>query len=66
MTLTIGRPHVRFDAELAVAALTNIAERQARPTSRSVLEVQYDADERHLAESILTPDTGADLVHAPT
>ncbi len=50
MTLTIGRPHVSVDPELAVAALTYIAERQARPTLHSVFKVLYDAEKRHLAE----------------
>jgi hypothetical protein len=49
MTLTIGRPH-SVDPELAVAALTYIAERQTRPTLHSVFKVLYDAEKRHLAE----------------
>jgi len=49
MTLMIGQPHA-VDPELAVAALTYIAERQARPTLHSVFKVLYDAEKRHLAE----------------
>jgi len=50
MTLTIGRSHHSVDVELAVAALTYIAERQARPTLHSVFKVLYDAEKRHLAD----------------
>jgi hypothetical protein len=49
MSLTIGRPHT-VDPELAVAALTYIAERQTRPTLHSVFKVLYDAEKRHLTE----------------
>lgn len=50
MTFTMGRPHLSVDPDLAVAALTYIAERQARPTLHSVFKVLYDAEKRHLAE----------------
>jgi hypothetical protein len=50
MTLTVGRTHATIDAEMAVAALTYIAERQARPTLHSVFKVLYDAEKRHLTE----------------
>ncbi|MFU8887923.1 MAG: hypothetical protein ACNA8N_04905 [Trueperaceae bacterium] len=49
MTLAIGRPHT-VDSDLAVAALTYIAERQTRPTLHSVFKVPYDAEKRHLTE----------------
>lgn len=49
MTLTIGRSHA-VDPELAVAALTYIAERQTRPTLHSVFKVLYEAEKRHLTE----------------
>lgn len=50
MTVTIGRTHATIDAEMAVAAVTYIAERQARPTLHSVFKVLYDAEKRHLAD----------------
>ena len=49
MTRTIGRPPT-VDPELAVAALTYIAERRTRPTLHSVFKVLYDAEKRHLTE----------------
>jgi hypothetical protein len=51
MPLTIGRSHT-VDPELAVAALTYIAERQARPTLHPLFRVLYDAEKRHLAEYV--------------
>lgn len=47
MTLTIDRPHT-VDPELAVAALTTIAERRTRPTLHFVFRVLVDAEKRNL------------------
>ncbi len=56
MTFAVGRTydaHGNLDAEVAVAAVTYVAERLPRPTSRSVFAVLYEAEKRHLSEYLV-------------